>query len=561
MIRRFTSLLFACFLFGALGFQTQAQNNYFPDQLIVQLETGAEAGLMVERFNQQFAGAQMIPVRQLSKRLNIWLVEFEEQAIDVNGALDFVKADREVLIAQHHHHSLETRVLPNDTDFSAQWGFHNDGTNGGNGQADISADSAWDITTGGTTARGDDIVVAVIDGNFDLTHEDLNFFKNTNEIPNNNIDDDGNGYIDDYDGWNAYNSSGNFGFQSQYHGTHVSGTVGAIGNNGIGVTGVNWNVQVLPVRGSSGQEATVVEAYSYVLEMRATYNATSGASGAYVVSTNSSFGVNYGDPANYPIWCAMYDSLGAYGVLSAGATANLNIDIDVEGDIPTACSSDYMIAVTNTRSNDAKNNGAAYGLTTIDLGAPGTDIYSTAPGNQYDYSTGTSMATPHVAGAIALMYSGACLRMFQDYENDPAGMALLIRNYLLNSGVDQVPSLTNNTVTGGRLNLYKALLALDTYDDCTPIGVEEVLGSGEKFDVFPNPSQGNLNLRFEVQNSTQVEFRLMNMLGSVSNRFAVSAVAGENQVEMDRSELANGIYLLEMLIDGERIGSKKVVLK
>src|SRR5690606_9496705 len=144
--------------------------------------------------------------------------------------------------------------------------------------------------------------------------------KNTDETPNNGIDDDNNGYVDDYDGWNAYNSTGNI--PSANHGTHVAGIAGAIGNNEIGISGVNWNVKTMPIAGSSGNEATVVEAYAYALEMRARYNETDGDEGAFIVVTNTSFGVDMGDPTNFPIWCSMYDELGEVGILSCAATAN-----------------------------------------------------------------------------------------------------------------------------------------------------------------------------------------------------------------------------------------------
>ena len=175
----------------------------------------------------------------------------------------------------------------------------------------------------------------------------------------------------------------------------------------------------------------MVEAYGYVLEQRTRYNQSNGLHGAFVVSTNSSFGVDYGQPASYPLWCAMYDSMGVQGILSAAATANLNINIDVQGDIPTACPSNYLLAVTNTTRNDVRNSGAAYGLTTIDLGAPGTDVYSTFPGNTYGNLTGTSMATPHVAGAIGLMYAAACPTFIAACKTQPGPMALQIKQYLL----------------------------------------------------------------------------------------------------------------------------------
>ncbi len=175
----------------------------------------------------------------------------------------------------------------------------------------------------------------------------------------------------------------------------------------LGVTGVNWNVKVLPVVGSATVESIVVAGYAYLHEMRSLYNETNGAKGAFIVSNNCSFGVNQGMPEDFPIWGAMYDSLGMQGVLSAGATANANWNVDEVGDIPTAFTSEFLITVTNTDKNDVKSSSAGYGATTIDLGAPGTQVYSTKMSNDYGYKTGTSMSAPHVTGAIAYMFSVA----------------------------------------------------------------------------------------------------------------------------------------------------------
>ena len=331
--------------------------------------------------------------------------------------------------------------------------------------ADIDAPEAWNLSTGGITALGDTIVVAIVDGGCDLNHHDLNYWFNYEEIPSNGIDDDGNGYIDDYRGWNAYDNNGNI--PSNSHGTHVSGIAAARGNNGIGVSGVNWNCKVMPVGGSSSVEATVVAAYGYVLEMRSRYNETNGQHGAFIVATNASFGVDYGQPASFPLWCGIYDSLGAQGVLNCGATANLNVNVDLQGDIPTACPSPYLISVTNTTSSDTKNSGAAYGLTTIDLGAPGTSVLSTYPSNSYSSLTGTSMATPQVTGAIALMFAAANSGLMQSYKLNPSTVAVTIKNLLL-SGTDPIAALNNITVTGGRLNVFNAVLSVSSPPDTVP---------------------------------------------------------------------------------------------
>jgi hypothetical protein len=216
----------------------------------------------------------------------------------------------------------------------------------------------------------------------------------------------------------------------------------------------------MAIRGSSGDESTVIRAYSYVFDQRKLYNETNGEKGAFVVATNASFGVDFGQPENFPLWCGIYDSLGTLGILNAGATANRSINVDLVGDIPTACQSPYMIAVTNTTRNDTKNFGAAFGAKNIDLGAPGTDIMSTVPTDNYTSQTGTSMATPHVAGAIALMWSVASVEMLEIYKHvDPAKVALTMRELLLKN-VDQIPALDTITSSGGRLNLFKAVNAV-----------------------------------------------------------------------------------------------------
>ena len=332
-------------------------------------------------------------------------------------------------------------------------------------------------------------MVAVIDGGMDWTHEDLNCWENHHEIPNNRIDDDGNGYVDDYRGWNAYNHNGYVG--SHYHGTHVSGIVGAIGNNEKGVCGVNWNVKVMPIAGSSGDESIVVEAYSYALEMRARYNETHGEEGAFIVATNSSFGVDYGDPNDYPIWCAMYDEMGDVGILSCGAGPNMNVNVDEVGDVPSTCPGDYLIGITNTTSDDVKYGSAGYGITNIDIGAPGTAIYSTTPNNGYNGSTGTSMATPQVAGTIALMYAALPEEMMQDCKDDPAHFSLIMKYHLLN-GADHLPSLDGLVASGRRLNAYGAIeSALN--DSIVPELIGEVIIIGEPFFGETLTTETNLN--------------------------------------------------------------------
>ncbi len=441
----------------------QKPTTYVENEFIIWLEQDVDATTFAANSN-----VGIVPKRLLSKRLNIWLFEISDNKGSREDKMRRLTTNNDVRVVQNNHTNIVMReVIPDDPYYSSQWAPNI-----------MSLPQAWEeFTTGGVTSTGDTIVVAVIDGGTDWTHEDLNCWVNTHEIPNNYIDDDGNGYIDDYHGWNAYNHNGYVG--SNNHGTHVSGIIGAVGNNGKGVCGVNWNVKVLPIGGSSGEESIVVEAYAYALDMRARYNETDGEEGAFIVATNSSFGVDYGNPDDYPIWCSMYDEMGAVGILSCGAGPNLNVNVDLVGDVPSTCPGDYLIGITNTTSDDVKYTGAGYGINNIDIGAPGTSIYSTLPNNNYGNMTGTSMATPQVTGTIALMYAALPEEMMQLCKSDPAYFSLIMRYHLFN-GADHLPSLDGLVASGRRLNAYGAIESV-LYDSIIPTLTGEVNISGEPF--------------------------------------------------------------------------------
>ena len=408
------------------------------------------------------------PKRLLSERLNIWLFEITDSKEPREDKISRLTANKDVRLIQNNHTNILLReVIPDDPYFNMQWA-----------PAIMSLPQAWnEFTTGGITSTGDTIVVAVIDSGTDWIHEDLTCWVNTHEIPNNGIDDDGNGYIDDYHGWNAYNHNGYV--SSSSHGTHVSGIIGAIGDNGKGVCGVNWDVRIMPICGSSGNESIVVEAYAYALEMRARYNETNGEEGAFIVATNSSFGVDYGNPDDYPIWCSMYDEMGNVGILSCGAGPNLNVNVDVVGDVPSTCPGDYLIGITNTTSDDVKYGSAGYGINNIDIGAPGTAIYSTTPNNSYGNMTGTSMATPQVTGTIALMYAALPVEMMQACKSTPASFCLTMKHHLL-EGADHLPSLEGLVADARRLNAYGAIESM-LYDSIIPTLTGEININGEPF--------------------------------------------------------------------------------
>ena len=430
--------------------------NYVEGEIIVSLSENADINNLVN----DFSNIGLRVKERLVPGMNIYLLEYDKTRTSAVDALISMKSKRGVSVAQFNHYIQERTAsstsvtTPNDTRFAEQWDMNNTGQSGGTPDADVDAPEAWDIATGGNTALGDTIVVAVVDGGGDLTNTELNYWKNYGEIPGNSIDDDNNGYVDDVNGWSGINNNGTIPVES--HSTHVAGTVGAKGNNALGVAGINWKVKVMAVHGSTGTESVAIRGYGYVYKQRKLYNETNGLKGAFVVSTNSSFGVDNGQPANFPLWCAFYDSLGRVGVLSAGAGPNNNVNIDVVGDIPTACPSVFMVAVTNTTNTDVKNSGAGYGPINMDLGAPGTNILSTLPGGTFGNNTGTSMATPHVAGAIGLMFNAAGANLIQLGRTQPDSLAKYMKFAML-STVDTLASLNTLVLSKGRLNLFKAV--------------------------------------------------------------------------------------------------------
>jgi subtilisin family serine protease len=319
-------------------------------------------------------------------------------------------------------------AFPNDPKFADQWGLSNTGQTGGVSGADIKALKGWEITKGSDT-----IVVAVLDTGVDYTHPDLagNIWINPGEIPNNGIDDDGNGYVDDVYGYDFINND-NDPMDDNGHGTHCAGIIGALGNNGIGVAGVNWKVKIMPLKflraDGTGDTAASLNAIAYARRM-----------GADIISCS------WGGKAKSQ---ALRDAIASTNALFPCAAGNEGSDNDKTPHYPSGFDLPQIISVAASDAKDGIPAFSNYGATKVDVAAPGDWIMSTYPtslGHQYVKMKGTSMATPFVSGLAALLLA-----------KEPSLTPAKLKARIMDT-VDKLPGFAGKTVSGGRINVYKAL--------------------------------------------------------------------------------------------------------
>jgi hypothetical protein len=524
-------LLFICY-----GLSAQGPTAYNKSRLLVKLKAAVQPEYFIADFSTHSrAGGGVWIGKKLSIENNISLLLYDTASITAEELMGELKSFPDVESVQYDYY-LEPRGEPNDPEMPEQWGLFA-----------IEANKAWGITTGGVTAQGDTIVVAVLDSGFDVDHEDLkeNIWINRAETPGDGRDNDNNGYVDDVQGWNFIADSP--AHKADQHGHSVAGIIGAKGNNNTGVTGINWNVKLMVMEAK--MVSHIIAAYEYIIEQRDRYNRSGGKSGAFIVATNASFGVNRIFCDQQPLWGEMYDRLGKVGVLTAAAAANNAWNIDEVGDMPTSCPSDYLLTVLNTNNADQRHPGSAYGKKAIDMGAPGQNSYTTKPFNRYGDFHGNSASAPHLAGAIALLYSLPCGKLGAKALAEPGPTALRIRSALL-EGIDKVPALADVCHTGGRLNVFNSLQLL--MEDCI-----DPATIGDNLSVYPNPSNNAVYFDFVGQAGETSELRIFNAVGQVMFQRRYRSEREEIHGETVPVNLWRpGIYYAQLL-RGKKITSKK----
>lgn len=392
---------------------------------------------------------------------------------------------------------------PNDPQYPQQWQYDNQGQTGGKIDADIDAPEAWDLVTGSTQT-----VIAIIDSGVDYNHTDLraNMWVNPGEIAGDGIDNDANGYIDDIYGIDPFDGDSDP-MDLNGHGTHVAGTTAAIGNNGRGVTGVNWNSKIMALKiGAAGPAVSflaAVESLNYLVTMKTQY-------GINIVVSNNSYGGPGGSQAFQDAIQATID----VGILFVAAAGNNGTNNDQQPFFPTSFPLDGIVAVAATDHNDQLANFSNFGVTSVDIAAPGVDILSTTLGGGYGLLSGTSMASPHVAGVAALVAS----------SNPGMSVAQLKSAILL--GADPLPNLSNVVLSGARLNAAKSVFVsnagLGSFLATSDVDIYQFkLGVGERAIIDIDSANSGLDSVLQIFDSRGVPQTFINANG-------ISLMASDN---------------------------------
>lgn len=488
------------------------------DKILVRFQQGTTKQQATQIAATQGDGAQIL---KFWDNLNMAIVEMPD---------DSNRFSTPIQLAAHFHQLSSVlyaepdfvysyQAVPNDPTYPAMDGLDNTGQNGGTPDADIDAPEAWDLTTGST-----EVVIAIIDSGLDTAHPDIaaNVWVNPGEIAGDGIDNDGNGYIDDVSGWDFANND-NVPNDVVGHGTHVAGTVAAVGNNGVGVTGVSWNSKLLPLKIGEATltTAAIVEAIQYATMMRSTY-------GINIPVSNNSYG-------GYGYSQATFDAVAAHtgaGILFVAAAGNDTNDNDAIPSYPAGYDLPGIVAVAASDNDDQLAGFSNYGTTSVDIAGPGVNVTSTWPtaliAAGYNTIDGTSMASPHVAGVVALMNSLV------------PGLSIDVIKAALLSGADVIPAFGGDVAGNRRLNALGALNALPR---------NEVNGR-----VFNDLDKDGVFDSFEAGVAGFVVYADMNnnAIREATEPFATTAADGTYQI---KGLLATGVRTIRVQIPGDYLNT------
>lgn len=515
-----------------------------PSGLIIWANPGIDPTALFKSLQLQFA-QDLLQWEHLG--FDLYLLNIGEK--HQNNAKVYLDQQPEIRYVGPNRSAVLRNTQPNDPEYFKQW--HH---------SLLGSERAWDITTGGTTAGGHKIVIAILDSGFERDHEDIapNLWVNPGEIPGDGIDNDFNGHIDDYNGIFTKMDNGDIPIES--HGHSVIGYIAGKGNNNLGITGLSWDASMMLIGGTKIiQEADMIKAFEYVYQWRKKFNETNGAEGAYIPAMNLSLGFADVKPEELPWMCPLVEMLGQEGVLVVAAAPNAGIDIEIEGDLPCLCNSSNVICVTNTTREDDLVSNAGFSKNYVHLSAPGFQSYTTklVSSGLYGTFSGTSAAAPMVTGAIGLLAAMPCDSMQNQLFSNPSLSALFLKDAII-SGVTKVNDLNGITITGGRLCLW-----------CEDgIGAVQSLsnrcGSAEGpvavLKITPNPANEIVRIDFRSPGTAVLPVRIYNILGQIIWEEIYEPETFEPKyIEVNTSFWPAGVYVVSVGADHSRKSSLMVI--